>query len=90
MPNGHIRYKQGRAHLSRRQQLKTEPRRVVRPARPNSIAAAAETLGVSQKTIRNEIGRGRLRAVKLGKRILVFAEALEEYRQQLPAAHLKI
>lgn len=44
-----------------------------------SVLAAAEALDVSEKTVRNELGAGRLRHARFGNRILIPALALEEW-----------
>jgi excisionase family DNA binding protein len=71
-------------------QTKTKRSQAIRPPRPNSIDAAAAVLGVCPKTVRNEIGRGKLKASKVGRRVLIFPEQLAEYRAALPAATIKI
>jgi excisionase family DNA binding protein len=44
-----------------------------------SLREAAEALGVSERFLRNEIRRGRLGAIKRGRRVLVRAETLDRY-----------
>lgn len=57
--------------------------------RPGSLHWAAAELGVSERTVRNEIARGKLKARKIGARIVVYAEDIEAYRKALPIAVLK-
>ena len=64
-------------------------RRTRAEPRPNSVEAAAKALGVSPNTVRNEVARKRLKAVKLGKRLLIFPEHLAAYCAALPSAVLK-
>lgn len=44
-----------------------------------SLREAAEALGVSERFLRNEIRRGRLGAIKRGRRVLIRAETLDRY-----------
>jgi excisionase family DNA binding protein len=44
-----------------------------------SLREAAEALGVSERFLRNEIRRGKLCAIKRGRRVLVRAETLDLY-----------
>lgn len=44
-----------------------------------SLREAAEALGVSERFLRNEIRRGKLVAIKRGRRVLVLAETLDRY-----------
>jgi excisionase family DNA binding protein len=44
-----------------------------------SLREAAEALGVSERFLRNEIRRGKLGAIKRGRRVLVRAETLDRY-----------
>jgi excisionase family DNA binding protein len=70
------------ASRPRSQTVKASPR-------PHSVEAAAETLGISVRTVRTEIARGRLQAVKIGARLLIYPTQIEAYRATLPAAHFK-
>ncbi len=44
-----------------------------------SLREAAGALGVSERFLRNEIRRGRLGAIKRGRRVLIRAETLDRY-----------
>ena len=50
-----------------------------------SIEAAAKASHTGRTSLYAEIKAGRLRAIKLGKRTLVTAEALAEWLNALPA-----
>ena len=57
------------------------------PARRTlSLPEIAATMGVSREFLRLEVGRGRLRAKRFGKRLLVLAEDLDEYLAAAPTA----
>lgn len=47
-----------------------------------SVAEAASTLGVHAYTVRREIWRGRLPAVRFGRRLVIPVDALEAYLQE--------
>ncbi len=44
-----------------------------------SLREAAQSLGVSERFLRNEIQRGKLMVVKRGKRVLIPAASLDDY-----------
>jgi excisionase family DNA binding protein len=44
-----------------------------------SVKEAGAALGVSARTIVREVQRGRLRAARVGRRVLIPAEALTEF-----------
>jgi excisionase family DNA binding protein len=44
-----------------------------------SVREAAESLGVSARTIVREIQRGRIRAIRIGRRVVVPAQSLAEF-----------
>ena len=44
-----------------------------------SLREAAQALGVSERFLRNEIHRGRLGAIKRGRRVLIRTETLDRY-----------
>lgn len=46
------------------------------------LREAAATLGVSQAFLRIEVRRGRLRPVRLGRRVLVSTAELQRYLEQ--------
>lgn len=48
-----------------------------------SIKEAAARLNVSRATVDRQIGLGRLRAVKIGAKVLIRVEDLEEYIERL-------
>jgi excisionase family DNA binding protein len=47
-----------------------------------SVREAADALGIARSTLYTEIGAGRLRSVKVGRRRLVPASALTAYTTQ--------
>ena len=49
-------------------------------SRPIGLAEAAELLGVSHATLRAQVHRGRLRAIKVGRDWIVTTEEVERYR----------
>ena len=49
-----------------------------RPRKAYSVAEAAELLSVSQWSIREACRRGEIRCVRLGRRIIIPADALDE------------
>jgi excisionase family DNA binding protein len=51
--------------------------------RPLGLAEAADLLGVSHSTLRAQVHRGRLHAVKVGRDWLVTAEEIERYRLEV-------
>lgn len=51
--------------------------------RPMGLAEAADLLGVDHSTLRAQIHRGRLRALKVGRDWLVTAEEIERYRREV-------
>lgn len=53
------------------------------PSRPIGLAQAAELLGVSHATLRAQVHRGRLRAIKVGRDWLVTREEVERYRAEV-------
>jgi excisionase family DNA binding protein len=44
-----------------------------------SVREAAQSLGVSARTIVREIQRGRLSAIRVGRRVLIPAQSLAEF-----------
>jgi len=48
-------------------------------ARAYSVGEVAESLGVSQGLVRLEIQRGRLRALHVGRRVIITPEALDRW-----------
>ena len=48
-----------------------------------SIGTAASVLGVSEQTIRREIARGKLQAVKIGRIYRIPEMAFREYRKEI-------
>jgi excisionase family DNA binding protein len=50
-----------------------------------SISAAARASGISRTVIYEEIGQGRLRAVKRGRRTLILSDDLGQWLASLPA-----
>jgi excisionase family DNA binding protein len=44
-----------------------------------SLREAAEAIGVSERFLRNEIRRGRLGAIKRGRRVLIRSDTLDRY-----------
>jgi excisionase family DNA binding protein len=50
-----------------------------RPDRLLDIESTAETLGVTKATLYKELGSGRLRSIKVGRRRLIPSSALEAY-----------
>ncbi len=59
---------------------KKEPERALIDGRGAvGVAEAAEWLGVSPNFLRLEIARGRLRAARLGRRVLIARTTLEDY-----------
>ena len=51
--------------------------------RPLGLAEAADLLGVSHSTLRAQVHRGRLHAVKVGRDWLVTAEEIDRYRLEV-------
>lgn len=49
-----------------------------------SVAEAAPALGLTEKALRQRIARGQIPYRKLGKRILIPAEELEQFLAALP------
>jgi excisionase family DNA binding protein len=60
----------------------------VTPPKAWSIAAIAASLGVSAGFLRNEIKRGRLKARKVGRRVLVFDVDLRRYLGEEDASEI--
>lgn len=52
-------------------------------ARLNSVETVIERLGVGRSKVYEELGSGRLRSVKVGRRRLVSETALIDYIEQL-------
>lgn len=50
---------------------------------PLGLAEAADLLGVSHSTLRAQVHRGRLSAVKVGRDWLVTAEEIDRYRLEV-------
>lgn len=46
----------------------------------------AQMLGVSERHVRRQITTGKLKAVKLGGRVLILSRDLERYLESLPPA----
>jgi len=44
-----------------------------------SLREAAQAVGVSERFLRNEIRRGRLGAIKRGRRVLIRPDSLDHY-----------
>jgi excisionase family DNA binding protein len=59
----------------------TEPELIERVSRLRSIDVTAERLGVSPFTVRRKIKCGALKAVRIGRRILVSDSAIEDVIQ---------
>jgi excisionase family DNA binding protein len=70
-------------------QPRSKPRSKAKVIRPHSIENAALRLGISPRTVRAEVARGKLKASKIGARLLIFDEQLAEYKAALPPAHFK-
>ena len=59
-----------------------------RPRKAYSVAEAAELLSVSQWSIREACRRGEIRCVRLGRRIIIPADALDELLAATENNHL--
>lgn len=66
-----------------REESRTEPDSKA-PDRLLSIDAAADALGLGRSLLYGEIGAGRLRSVKVGRRRLVPSSAIPEYIESRP------
>ncbi|MDR2257025.1 MAG: helix-turn-helix domain-containing protein [Arthrobacter sp.] len=51
-----------------------------------TIAEAAETSGISERSIRAEIALSRLSAKKFGSRLLILGPSLDAWLEELPDA----
>jgi excisionase family DNA binding protein len=54
-----------------------------------SIATAVRWSGISRSEMYNLLARGRIRAVKAGRKTLVLTETLQTYIRSLPSAEFK-
>lgn len=52
-----------------------------------TLTEAAESLGVATSTLRHQIARGALEAIRLGGRYVVTVEAVEAYRETRQGKH---
>jgi excisionase family DNA binding protein len=52
-------------------------------SRPIGLSEAAQLLGVSHATLRAQVHRGRLRAVKVGRDWLVDRQEIDRYRREV-------
>jgi excisionase family DNA binding protein len=63
-------------------ETKADPSKETEAPRLIGAARAAESLGVSERHLRNLVVRGHLRFVRLGRRVLVPREELERLARE--------